>query len=88
MGSKIYYKGEEYNKLESFTLENMTFVVCTDSLNRVRYFKHTKIHDYDVYTPLDRLIKVFPEYQTQEMKKLENIINLLSKEVEKIQKGK
>lgn len=89
MGSKIYYKGEEYNKLESFTLENMTFVVCTDSLNRVRYFKHTKIHDYDVYTPLDRLIKVFPEYQTQEIKKLENIINLLSKEVEKnLKKGK
>lgn len=89
MRSKICYKGNEYNILESVTLDNKTFVICVDSSNEVRYFKHTKVHDYDVYTPLDRLIKVLPEYQTKEIKNLENIISMLSKKVEKsIKKGK
>lgn len=79
----IVYKNKSYEVLESLVLNNETFVICIDEDNKVTYFKETKVHDYYVYTPLDKLIKVLPQYQTDEIVKEQEVLNILSSRVEK-----
>lgn len=84
----IVYKNKSYTILESLVLNNETFVICIDKDNKVSYFKETKVHDYKVYTPLDKLMKVLPQYQTDEIVKEQKVLNILSRRVEKRYNGK
>ena len=77
------YQNKTYTILESLVLNNEQFVICTDKDGKVSYFKCTKVHDYMVYTPLDKLMKVLSQYQTDEIKKEQEVLNILSKRVEK-----
>ena len=84
----IVYKNKSYTILESLVLNNETFVICIDKDNKVSYFKETKVHDYKVYTPLDKLIKALPQYQTDEILKEQKVLNILTRRVEKRYNGK
>lgn len=77
------YKNKKYNILESLILNEKKYIVCLDDIQKVYYFKCTKINDDFVYTPLDRLIKVLPEYQKEDVEQEKEILDMLSKRVEK-----
>ncbi len=83
MERNIIYRGQTYHILESLRLNKDEYVVCVNDDKKVFYFKCSKVNDYMVYTPLDRLIKVLDKYNNKEVKKEQKILNLLTKRVEK-----
>ena len=83
MEKKVIYQNKSYDILESLTLNNDTYVICIDDNKKINYFKCSKVNDYIVYTPLNRLISVLKQYQTKEIKKEQQVLDLLSRRVEK-----
>ena len=87
MSNSIEYQGKTYDILETLKLNNDTYAICINN-SKIYYFKCTRVHDYYIYTPLERLMKVLEKYQTEEIKKEQKILDLLTKRVEKRLKHK
>ena len=83
MKGTIIYQKKKYQIIEGLRLHNNRYVIAIDNRNKIYYFKCTKVHDYVVYTPLDKLIKVLKQYQTNEVKQEQKVLDMLSKRVEK-----
>lgn len=75
MIQEFEYRKENYKIIEGINIQKINFVIIKNKNNIISYMKLTELYDRTVFTPLDKLIEVFKDYNNQKIFNIKKILD-------------
>lgn len=77
------YKNKTYKIIEGINIAGVNFVICIDKNNKLSYMKITQLEAKSVFTPLEKMIQVFGDYNNQKIYNIQKVLNYFTERLNK-----